>query len=1059
MQTARKPAAPRPARAAGRYWKGKAPKGVDASALSDSDSDAAPEEAGEDQEAIDEEEFELGGRDEGDTSQVKKGVAKMSVALRDVDVRDGKVYVGGQEEEEEESEESEEEEAKPKAPGAESGSSEDESSSEEESEEEPPKPQFRPVFVPKRARETIKKMEAESEFSEEAIKKRELEAEERKKASHDLVAESIKRELAEKETAENIPDIDDADGLDPSAEFESWRTRELARLARDASAAQAREEERIERERRAALPEEERLREDQARADKTREEKPKGQQKFLQKYWHKGAFHQDADILKRHDFTEATESTIDATLLPSVMQVKNFGKRGQTKYTHLRDQDTTVKLGEFGAAGVGKAPRPAGAVGQQQEGCFNCGGPHLKRDCPNPPAQQTGANASFSSKDAPPPRTWGAGRSANAADHKGRSGQSWKDRDNEGRRDDEPRRGDTRDLRRDDDRNRDRHWRPDDRDSRRDRSPGRSRPHDDDRRRDYSPRRRDDKRGERSRHDRDTDDRRRRSRSREHRREHSPPSRDDRPPLRGGSGLAGLSAAYLLTNTRIESEGVEFEVHIFEKSEVLGMDAESLTVKVPAGSGLEKEVEVRVDVPMRSIQGGPYPRLIKFYEHLGVELKQHDYSYSFSTFATLNSKRTPVSTRMIYNGASGREGMGIPSNIYKTHLPKPLDILAVLTNFLCWVFAMLALVLHYARLYVLSRPSTRTPTHLCRETLRAWTTRTTQQNALSRLLGWEAFVSDVIVPLFSAVCTTSVDDVWMHPVAEILDYIWLTFGTHHYVAARGVQDIVSRLTSPILPENIHLGSEVSALASSTEGLATVGVNVGSKNTSDAGTRTIGGFSHIILATPTHHSARLIESFKSSLPGNSPLHAPLNKAVQKLDLFCTHKAVVIIHQDESVLPDHHRDWRDLNLVMELSNSSTSKEKPISSALLTPGCAMATHIFPTPSGPPLCQTTNPIISPLPHTIISQSSLDRSVLTVESKSARDSFCKPSQLDESKWMRGDLQGLGVSEGEKAGPKVWLCGAWAYGGIPLLEGCIGSAEIVVEGILEMEGLKAAPVF
>ena len=172
--------------------------------------------------------------------------------------------------------------------------------------------------------------------------------------------------------------------------------------------------------------------------------------------------------------------------------------------------------------------------------------------------------------------------------------------------------------------------------------------------------------------------------------------------------------------------------------------------------------------PAKTASIGPYPRLIKFYEHLGVELKQHDYSYSFSTFATPDSKRTPVSTRMIYNGASGREGMGIPSSVYSTHLPKPLDALAILTNFLRWVFAMLALALHYARLYQLSRPSARTPTHLCRETLRAWTTRTTQQNALSRLLGWEAFVSDVIVPLFSAVCTTSVDDVWKHPVAEIL---------------------------------------------------------------------------------------------------------------------------------------------------------------------------------------------------------------------------------------------------------------------------------------------------
>lgn len=32
-----------------------------------------------------------------------------------------------------------------------------------------------------------------------------------------------------------------------------------------------------------------------------------------------------------------------------------------------------------------------------------------------------------------------------------------------------------------------------------------------------------------------------------------------------GSGLAGLSAAYLLAKTRVEGEDVEFEVHIFEK--------------------------------------------------------------------------------------------------------------------------------------------------------------------------------------------------------------------------------------------------------------------------------------------------------------------------------------------------------------------------------------------------------------------------------------------------------------------------------------------------------------
>jgi microfibrillar-associated protein 1 len=51
--------------------------------------------------------------------------------------------------------------------------------------------------VHRRARETIAIREAEALESEEAIRKQELEAEERRKQSHDMVAESIKRELAE----------------------------------------------------------------------------------------------------------------------------------------------------------------------------------------------------------------------------------------------------------------------------------------------------------------------------------------------------------------------------------------------------------------------------------------------------------------------------------------------------------------------------------------------------------------------------------------------------------------------------------------------------------------------------------------------------------------------------------------------------------------------------------------------------------------------------------------------------------------------------------------------
>jgi microfibrillar-associated protein 1 len=80
--------------------------------------------------------------------------------------------------------------------------------------------------------------------------------------------------------------------LDPTAEFEAWRLRELGRIKTEREAELQREKEHEEIERRRAMPAEQRMKEDLERAQKLRDEKPKGQQKFLQKYWHKGAFHQ-----------------------------------------------------------------------------------------------------------------------------------------------------------------------------------------------------------------------------------------------------------------------------------------------------------------------------------------------------------------------------------------------------------------------------------------------------------------------------------------------------------------------------------------------------------------------------------------------------------------------------------------------------------------------------------------------------------------------------------------------------------------------------------------------
>ncbi|KAJ9118146.1 hypothetical protein QFC22_004049 [Naganishia vaughanmartiniae] len=330
----------------------------------------------------------------------------IQLALKDVKVeKDGGLLIGGKREvgrtemegtseEEDDDEEEREEDVKPGAARPQStttksiiqaigadqeGSSEYETDSgeeEESSEEEPPKPVYRPTFVPKRARETVIVKQAELQAEEELWKKKEEELKARKKESRNLVGESIRRELAEKEATENVPDVDDTDDIDPEAEFEAWRLRELSRLTRDKEAALEREAEKDEIERRRAMPEAQRLREDEEYARKTREAKEanRGEGAFMEKFYHKGAFYQDEDILKRN-YNVKTESAVDVSLLPKAMQVRNFGK-----YTHLKDQDTTQ-------GGWDRALHrgPAAGLASANEGCFNCGGPHLKRDCPNPP--------------------------------------------------------------------------------------------------------------------------------------------------------------------------------------------------------------------------------------------------------------------------------------------------------------------------------------------------------------------------------------------------------------------------------------------------------------------------------------------------------------------------------------------------------------------------------------------------------------------------------------------------------------------------------------------------
>lgn len=158
-----------------------------------------------------------------------------------------------------------------------------------------------------------------------------------------MVNEIVKEELKEAQGVTEEENLVITDDENDEEEYEAWKVRELKRIKRDKEERETREREKEELEKVRNMTEDER-REFVRRNPKVVTNKAnKGKYKFLQKYYHRGAFFMDEEeeIYKR-DFTGATlEDHFNKTVLPKVMQVKNFGRSGRTKYSHLVDQDTT----------------------------------------------------------------------------------------------------------------------------------------------------------------------------------------------------------------------------------------------------------------------------------------------------------------------------------------------------------------------------------------------------------------------------------------------------------------------------------------------------------------------------------------------------------------------------------------------------------------------------------------------------------------------------------------------------------------------------------------------
>ncbi|KAH8834886.1 hypothetical protein DL96DRAFT_1701903 [Flagelloscypha sp. PMI_526] len=466
-----------------------------------------------------------------------------------------------------------------------------------------------------------------------------------------------------------------------------------------------------------------------------------------------------------------------------------------------------------------------------------------------------------------------------------------------------------------------------------------------------------------------------------------------------GSGLAGLTAAYILAQPRESEEDILIETHLFEKAWIQSL--------LQSRKRLRRSIERRIDVPMRSFQGGSYPNLIQLYRKLGVTFRVSNFSITFGTMSqAANTFGRTITASFIYNGASGRKGLGMPASLRREKTPEFTPTTPPFTS------------LHASFRYIfLSIPLWKTP-EIQTLTFEQWVVKTRWDNFLTRLLrldvAWDAFCFDILCPLYAAVCTAPQEAMLVHPVEDFLG-----FGTPHYKVNNGVQDVVARLSKGL--DHIHLSCRITSI----EPDATTASKASICCETSAGERqTFPGFDHVVFATQASRAVPLLEKYASNTRSKAPI---LSNSLESL---------------ADCLANFKYTGGILNFIVADKHFPASTDlREITSV---PGFIMATHVLSTATNPPILQTTNPIIAPKQESILSVSKLERAVLTMPAKRALQGLYTPGRRKiwqtamEVPSHLGPLQGAGrLSTDGENGPGVWICGAYACAGIPLLEGCV----------------------
>lgn len=252
------------------------------------------------------------------------------------------------------------------------------------------------------------------------------------------------------------------------------------------------------------------------------------------------------------------------------------------------------------------------------------------------------------------------------------------------------------------------------------------------------------------------------------------------------------------------------------------------------------------------------------------------------------------------------------------------------------------------------------------------------------------FIDQVLMPMLSTICTCDYDSVKQYPANILIDYLACGVAEEGvWKATHGVADIISKITK---------GYEIKThcqIEKVTQHETTVELSLNDGEHYQ--------FDHIVVATQPQHAGLMIKQQQENL------------SIHFNDIpFETSQMVV--HRDHTIYP---RPWQDLSPVCY--SVDKNQQRPMATVCLNKSMPTVKHCLP------VFQTWHPTTDINSELILANITFERPVIN-------HSVLKNIEAIKSSML-------------KANNRIWFCGSYLGGGVPLLEGGVRSALTVANAL------------